>query len=230
MVQFNLLPDIKKKYIQAKRTKRLIVSISGIIAVSAIGITVLLFTIVQIAQKKNIDDLSKDISSETTAIQSIEDLNQILTIQNQLETLPALHQEKPETSRLFNYLYQLTPEKIKIQEVNLQIEGSTLKISGSADSLASINQYVDTLKFATYKTGDIQDGKPFDAVTAELTRSEDTASYRIEMTFDPILFDNTVDVKLVVPKQITTRSITGRPGFGGENSLFEDNPNQGEEQ
>ena len=64
MLQFNLLPDVKKEYIKAKRQKRLIVSISTISAAVSIGIVVVLLSIVQFVQKKNINDLTNDIKTD----------------------------------------------------------------------------------------------------------------------------------------------------------------------
>lgn len=220
MVQFNLLPDIKKEYIKAKRTKRLIISVASLVTVASLVVTGLLFSFVQFGQKSNISDLTDDINAERAAIESIENLDEILTIQNQLRTLPELHQQKPETSRIFEYLVRVTPEQVKIQEVTLDFASSTLEIAGAADTIADINQYVDTLKFATYKTEDIDDGKPFTDVVSDLSRSNDTASYNITMVFDPILFDNTVDVTIVVPEQVTTRSVVGKPSLD-DSELFE---------
>ena len=226
MIQFNLLPDIKKEYIKAKKTKRLIVSSSVLIAAGAIVVTGILFSYVQVAQKGSINDLTEDINKELSSLQSIEDLDKILTIQNQLDKLPELHAQKPHASRLFSYLFQLTPEEIKIQEVDLNFESSRLVLTGSTDSLATANKYVDTLKFATYSYVDEADvevsGIPFTGVLSDLTRNEESASYSIEMTFDPTIFDNTKEVTLTIPNKVTTRSELGKPSLSGENNLFED--------
>ena len=226
MIQFNLLPDIKKEYIKAKRTKRLIVTMSVLVSVGAIILTGLLYSYVQIGQKGDIDNLATDINNEISEIRSIEDFDKILTIQNQLNTINGLHEMNPETSRLFNYLFQLTPTSVKIQELSLTFDEFRLNISGSADSLADINTYVDTFKFAKYKyevEGVETEGDPFTQVFSELTRNSDNASYSITMVFDPIIFDNTKDVQLIVDKQFTTRSITEKPSLSeGGNSLFED--------
>ncbi len=222
MIQFNLLPDIKKEYIKVKRQKRVIMTVAiGLIAGSFI-ITGMMYSYVQVAQQSHIDNLTDDINSEIASINAIQDFNQILTIQNQLNALPILHEEKPEASRIFTYLNQLTPTTVRISSVEINYESETLTIGGTADSLAAINQYVDTIKFATYTTSDISGGVPFTDVLSRLNRSEDSASYEIQMTFDPFIFQNTVEVTLVVPSQVTTRSVTERPSLDSqENSLFE---------
>jgi Tfp pilus assembly protein PilN len=223
MIQFNLLPDVKKEYIKARRTKNLIISVAGITSVVAVVIVALLLSYVQVGQKGYIDDLSKDIKSEITSLNNIQDLNKTLTIQNQLDSLPLLHEDKPEASRIFAYLNQITPEQVKIRSVSIDFDGLRMVISGSADSLATINKYSDTLKFATYKAGDDIEGVPFTSVATQLSRNEDQATYEIIMNFEEDLFDNTLDIVIDIPEQITTRSVTGKPSI--ENNLFEDNPN-----
>lgn len=235
MIQFNLLPDVKKEYIKAKQLKRLIMSISTIAVVASLSIVFLLFSFVQFGQKKSITDLTEDIGTETASLQAIEDLDKILTIQSQLETLPELHEAKPETSRLFTYLNQVTPIEVKIGEVNVDIINKTMEIIGTGDSLAAVNKYADTLKFVEYSIGEAPERyKPFSQVITDLNRNADRASYTIVLQFDPLIFDNKLEVRLIVPDQVTTRSVTGRPSIEGidqeGNSLFEDADNSGGEQ
>jgi len=201
MIQFNLLPDVKKEYIRVKRQKHLLMTVSLVSAAAALVVTGLLFSYVQFGQKSHIDDLTADVNAEISAINSIEDFNQILTIQNQLNALPELHQSKPETSRIFAYLNQITPTDVRISGVNLDILNQQLTIEGTADDLVAINRYIDTIKFSTYTTSDLEDGSPFYDVLSELNRSEDSASYQLSMFFEPIIFDNTVEVTLAVPDQ-----------------------------
>src|SRR5690606_9936133 len=108
-----------------------------------------------------INGLSKDITAEIASIRAIEDLDKILTIQHQLETLPELHTTKTETSRLFSYLNSVTPVEVKISSVNVDFVNYTMIIEGTADSLAAVNKYADTLKFVTYSTSDERTGTPF---------------------------------------------------------------------
>ena len=222
MIQFNLLPDVKKQYIKAKRTKRLIMSVSVIISLSCIGVLALLFS-VQFAQEKNISDLTDDIQREISKAESVTDIDKILTIQNQLATLPGLHEERPEVSRIFSYLAGITPTEVTISGVKLDIEDSTLEINGEADSIASVNKYADTLKFATYKADGEDAGSPFTDVITQLSRNDESARYTIKFKFEPVLFDNTVNVSIAIPNTITTRSTLEQPG----NGLFQQGANGG---
>lgn len=242
MLQFNLLPDVKKEYIKARRQKHLILTVSAVSAASAILLVGLLFSYVQFSQKGHIGDLTDDIKSELNGIRSIEDLDKILTIQSQLESLPQLHQDKPETSRLFSYLSQLTPSNVKIRSVTMNLTDNVMTLEGGAPDLASINRFADTLKFSKFKAvtkvdpddtdaeqPDVDEAEelvPFTEVATELSRSETSSSYTISFVFDPTLFNNTQIVKIIVPEIVTTRSTQGKPDIGdqADNPLFEDNP------
>ena len=230
MVQFNLLPDVKKEYIKARRTKRLILTVSTLAVAGSLAVTVVLFLFVAIAQNKSIDDLSEDISSDISTLRSTNDLDKILTIQSQLDALPELHQQKPELSRAFEYLIQLTPADIKIQEVKIDNIENTMQITGSASDLASINRFADTLKFSRYSTPDEKDKVPFSSVITTLNRNEEKSTYEIDVVYDPQLFDNSLEIKMVVPEnKVTTRSTLGKPDLSN-NDLFEESDNQDGEQ
>lgn len=199
MIQFNLLPDVKKQYIQAKRTKRLIISTSFIISGVSIAVVVLFVTFVQVGQKKYINDLTKDITKETASIKSIEDLDNMLTVQNQLTLLPGLHEQKPQTSRLFTYLSQLVPPEAPVSSLSLDMEDYGLDLKGSADSIATINKLIDTFKIVTYKTDDsTEEIKVFTVNTSRINGDNTSASYQVSLTFDPIIFDNTKKITLSV--------------------------------
>ncbi len=195
MIQFNLLPDVKKEYVKAKRTKRLIFSAATLASAAAVGATVLMFTFVHVAQKKHINDLTNDITSVTNDITSTEDLNNILTVQNQLSLLPSLHEAKPETSRLFDYLAFVSPQSVQFSTVDLDSEQSTVSVSGNADSIATINKLADNLKTVRYAlVGAEEEALPYSNVISELSANNDEASFTIDMTYDPTIFSNTQEV------------------------------------
>lgn len=212
MIQFNLLPDVKLEYIKSKHTKRLVVIVSLFAAGVSLAVLVVMFLTVQIAQKKHISDLNKDIAAQEKTLSDTADLNKILTIQNQLAHLPELHNTKPVTSRLFGYIQQITPVQADISSLTLDLQANTVTIAGSADSLVTINKFADTLKFATYKTSTTDKGKPFSNVVTTLsTGAKDKASYSLTFGIDPVLFDGKEVPELIVPKIISTRSETEKP-------------------
>lgn len=218
MIELNLLPDIKLEYLKSERQRRLVLTLSILITAAAVLILVLLL-LVDFAQKKHLSDINSDISSETSTLENKPDISKILTVQNQLESLTALHAAKPQASLLLtNYLDEVTPTNVAINDLQIDFNAHTMTITGTADSIATINKYVDTLKFATYTTTD--DSTATNAFTDVVLSDFSTtggniakpASYTINLSFDPTIFDITKSVSLKVPSQVTTRSEIAQPG------------------
>ena len=109
MIQFNLLPDVKINFIKAQRTKRAVMGISLIASAAALVIFVMLLLTVHVFQKKNMNDLTKDIASSSKELRQTPNLSKMLTVQSQLNSLTGLHDAKPSTSRMFSFMNQLTP-------------------------------------------------------------------------------------------------------------------------
>jgi len=213
MIQFNLLPDVKLNYIRARRLKRTVVVASIAVGSASLTVLTILVLLVNFWQVARIDGLKRSIDGNVKKLQSIQDLDKILTVQNQLNSLPGLHDQKPVTTRLFGYISQLTPSSAAISETKLDFDTNTITISGSADSLATVNRYVDTLKFTTYKVKDAKDSpKAFDSVVlSNFGKDDKGATYEITAQFDKAIFDSVNPVVLKVPDIISTRSETEKP-------------------
>lgn len=223
MIQFNLLPDVKLEYIRARRSERLVFSIA--IIVTGVSVAILLIMLsVGIAQKKHLSDLNRDITSESSQLQKKPQIDKILTVQNQLESLGALHDTKPAGSRLFDYLNQVTPVEVSITDLTVKFTEHTATITGTADALSSVNKYVDTLKFTKYSVADGKETKPAfsDVVLSTFALGDASnapagapptakATYTITLAYDPLIFDITQKIQLTVPAQVTTRSELEKP-------------------
>jgi Tfp pilus assembly protein PilN len=213
MIQFNLLPDVKLDYLKAQRTRRL--AMTG--ATIATGAAIALLAIVYgygTYQKQHLSSLSAKITAESNQLKNQPDIEKVLTVQNQLKSLTALHNAKPASSRLFGYLDQVTPATVSITNLGVDFTGQTITITGTADKISSVNQYVDTLKFAGYQVAGSDTITPAfsSVVLTSFSLSADTsaggqpAAYTIDMAYNPAIFDNTQTVTLVVHNGVTTRS------------------------
>jgi hypothetical protein len=216
MIQFNLLPDVKMEYMKARRTKRLVVAVSIATTATSLVIMAALLMVVLVFQRQYMRDLNKDITEYSKNLQATTDIDKILTVQNQLTSLPALHQDKPDTTRLFTYLKRVTPSAASIASVVVDFEENTMNITGSANSLVTVNEFVDTLKFTDYDYEHKSERAFSEVVLATFGRADKGASYTLTLKFDPAIFDNTKKVELFVPIQVTTRSETEKPA-----ALFE---------
>jgi Tfp pilus assembly protein PilN len=213
MLQLNLLPDVKQEYIKAENQRRLVISISVIVTGVSIGLLILLLSIGGL-QRKHISDLTDDIASSTKELQGKKDIDKILTVQNQLNSLTGLHAAKPAATRMFDYLNQATPTQVDITNIKMDFTASTITITGTADSLSSVNKYVDTIKFTTYTTDSTSTPtSAFSnvvltafAITTGVKDGGRPANYTITLSYQKDLFDLTKKVSFNVPNLTTTRA------------------------
>ena len=230
MIQFNLLPDVKLDYIKAVQRKRLISFVAIIVSSVSIIVFVLLFLFVRVNQTRHLANLDSDIKSSVDKLKENPDLDKILTIQNQLKSLPGLHDQKVLSSRVFSYLGQLTPAQATITTADIDLEANTILIKGGADSVVTVNKFIDTLKFTDFSFGGdnaVTDKAFGNVVLQRFTVQKDAnpqsgsaqVTYEINMEFKAEIFANTAkegsavanDVTLTVPNIVTTRSETQKP-------------------
>ncbi len=219
MIQFNLLPDIKLDYIKAERTKKMVILIALAATGAALAILVLLVLQVYVVQKAQMSSVDKSIKTSSDTLKNTKDVDKILTVQNQLNALGNLHQKKPQISRLFGFLSQLTPSQVKISNLKLDNTAATINLSGTADNQPTINKFIDTLKFTTYKfDGSTTTSKAFSNVVQQSYAPSDKGpTFTLQFSYDPTIFDITKkNLALSIPNTYTTRSITEQP----DNSLF----------
>lgn len=220
MTQFNLLPDVKLQYIRSQRLKQTVVVAAVITGAVSLFVLIVMFLVVNVFQKKYIHDMNSDIKNSISQLNQIPDLDKILTVQNQLNSLPNLHNTKPVVSRLSTYLSQVVPAQVDISNLNIDFDQHTMIITGTANSLVTVNTFLDTLKFTTYTVGGSGSNNAFPSVVLTSFSTDDTAAtknkatYTITASFDQAIFDSQQAVKLVVPAgKITTRSETEKPLF-----------------
>lgn len=231
MIQFNLLPEVKIQYIKTQRLKRLMVLIA--IVASAASVLILLMTIsFSSIQKHHLSNLDKDIEEISNELQSNSELTRILSVQNQLRTLPAIYEGRPAVDRLPSILDKTTPLGIGLGRLSIDFSTSSIELAGQAPTLEIVNSYVDTLKYTTFKSG--QDGQALEAfkdvVLSQFGKDNTAASFTLTFTFDPLLFANTAEIELFIPSTVTTRS-SAEPTdlFDGSNSGQEEETENGGE-
>jgi len=216
MVQFNLLPNVKLEYVKTQRTKRLLTLTSVVVSIAGVVLLVLSLMTVDVVQKKSLHDLNNDIGRYSTQLKNVQDLDKILTVQNQLSTLTSLHEQKPVTSRLFSYISQLTPANANLNQLSIDFSANTITIGGSAPTLDVVSTYTDTLKQTTYKTSAKASGiHAFsNVVLSSFGRTDSGATFTITSSFDPAIFNTDDTITLTVPQ---TAGADQSSVFGGSN-------------
>lgn len=213
MIQLNLLPDVKMEYIKAQRERRLVFSIAAIVTVACVVLLGFLLSYSGL-QKKHLNDLSNDIASESKELKGKPEISKILTVQNQLSSLTALHAAKPAAGNVFGYLNDITPVQVSISHFTIDFTQQTISIEGAADSLSDVNKYIDTLKYTDYTVDSKDSGRAFGSVVLNSFSVGEGAeqqggkkvSYTIGLTYQPAIFDNSQKVRLSVPSLMTTRA------------------------
>jgi Tfp pilus assembly protein PilN len=224
-VQFNLLPDVKLQYNRAQRLRKTVNSVAFLVSAAAFGVFLLMLLTVDVVQKKQMSDAGKELDSVSKQLNSIPELNNIVTVQSQLQALTTLHQNKHVTSRVFVYLPQLTPAGVSINKLTLNLKDQTLLIGGQADSQKTVNAFVDTLKATTFKVSD-QDtaARAFPSVQeSNFTINPTNVNYTINMTLDPKLFANNLkdsQGQPATPKLTIPQLQNGAPGTLNTNAIF----------
>jgi Tfp pilus assembly protein PilN len=212
MIQINLLPDVKMQYLKVRRTQRLVISISTLLIVASLVIFVLLVGTVDVFQKKTLSDLNNNITTNEHQLQNTPNLNKILTVQNQLQVLSNMHNQKPAATRLFGFLQQVTPSSVTLSQFNIDYTQNTISVTGNADTLDTVNDYTDTLKFTTFKKSNGTTADAFTSVVlSQFSRSTSGTTYTITASFDPNIFNSANNVALTVPNIISTRSVLEQP-------------------
>lgn len=224
MIQMNLLPDVKLAFLKAERQKRIVMFVSTIVIIASLTLLAFLLLSVKVVQQKSLSDLEKDIDSVAAELQSVQDLDKILTVQSQLGSLAGLHENKVTSSRLFDIITQVTPAEASISSVKVDYEAYTIEVMGKVDSLRSVNKYADSFKFTTYtlEDGDEPAAAFANVVLSSFSRQNEEAEYTLTMNYDPQLFINTIQPKLSVPNIMSTRADVERPTALFQPSLSEE--------
>lgn len=219
MIQLNLLPDVKHSYIAANRTKRLVMFCAVLIAAVSIFVLTSLIIVVNVVQKGHMRNLEKDIAASVEQLKD-PNLEKVLTIQNQITSLKDLHDKKPVATRLSEYLVQLTPSKASLSNITVDFEKNSMTFAGSADSLETVNKFVDTIKFTdyTYEKTTVKAFKNVVLASFSVASGQTTANqkvtFSITLEYDASIFDSLKSGTLVVPSIISTRSVTEKPTEG----------------
>ncbi|MCL2451929.1 hypothetical protein FWD20_03635 [Candidatus Saccharibacteria bacterium] len=148
MLQLNLLPDVKKELLHAKRMRNLVMTICFFVSAGAIVIVVLMGIFRGgMAIKKNsvINEVNQNIAKIEREKLSSQPLNDYLSVQNNLGQINSIKEGQPQLSRVFDYLDVIFGRTTPItglhwgdwQEIKIAADSGvvTMELSGQVDSL-----------------------------------------------------------------------------------------------
>lgn len=211
MIQLNLLPDIKKEYLRAQRIRNLVVSVSIIVAIASGAVVLVLSGILggQAIQKNVLNGSIEDNYGKINNAKENDNLNNYLTIQNQLGNINELKAEQPTYSRLLDYLRQLIPDQqdftVSLSSVSVDGAGNTITISGTTPTFKSLAVYENILSTVRFSysvapqdnnsaDNPVETERLFASVIAQGSLSQDESSgarvnFTIDLVYNPLAFD-----------------------------------------
>lgn len=166
--EINLVPDIKGEMIKALKLRNLIFFLCIIVASVSIAVTTV-FGLIAGGQQAAIDGKKSTIDTLSKKLNSYSDLNDFLTIKDQLGSLSALSSNKKVLSRTFNILSALIPtgaDTITISELSVNLSGSNPTFSFDAQANANKEPFIDynvldsfkkSMKYMRYDYGNYVD-------------------------------------------------------------------------
>ena len=143
--EINLVPDIKNEMIKTLKLRNLIFFLCIIVAAVSVGITLIL-GIIAGSQQLAIDNKKATIDNLSLKLNSYSDLNDFLTIKDQLSNLSITTGNKKILSRTFNVLTALIPtgaDTITISELNIDLSGEAPIFSFDAQANAGKEPFID---------------------------------------------------------------------------------------
>lgn len=240
MIQLNLLPDIKREYIKARRTQAKVVSIAILVCMVSVGLLVLAILWVYGVQNIQKSTLTKSIEKRAKELKDTPDLNKYITVQNQLANISLLHSDKPLTSRIFDIMPRLNPKapnNVRITSVDIDTATTTMLLEGETASFTGLETFRDTLRNASvlyttmgaegrtteplFTSGSVQ------VLSQGLGKKEDGSSivsFKISTTYNTKAFArDTTSLDVSVPNMDTTQSKQDTPDvFGASQAVKEE--------
>lgn len=135
MLSVNLLPVEQKSESSRRKLRSLVANISRLLAVVLFAIAAFLYFVTNISQANRIEELQDATDTALIQLQGEPEIDKLLTLQNQLTSIPQLHNSKAVSSRLFDYLDKIVPEDVTLTDVSLDFTG-TDAAAGGGDGLA----------------------------------------------------------------------------------------------
>lgn len=212
MIQVNLIPDIKRELLRAQQMRRTAISIAIFAGVVAAGVVIALGVIlgVQIVHE-NI--ARENIKKEYKTLVSVDNIENVLTIQNQLKSIQSYQDKRTIDSRLFDVLGAINPTEpnsVKFSSIKLDPVGQIITIEGTA-----VNGYAATETFRkTILNTTVESGSGSDLVKVPLAtvvtigetsygEAADGARvlrFTVSFAYSDGLFDNSLkSIKIVTP-------------------------------
>ncbi len=151
--EINLVPEVKMQMIKAQKVRNLVLFICILVSSIAAGAVVILFS-VKSGQDIAMASQDRKILQLSDKLEEYTELDDLLTIQEQLEGISAIGQKKTVLSRVFGAMTVMLPaggDSVKLSELRVNVETSSINIEGVAD--ARNDPLIDYRVLESFKKG-----------------------------------------------------------------------------
>ncbi len=152
--ELNLVPDVKIELLKKQRMRNFIVAICIIVGAASLGVVAILGSIVggqnialsvqdkEILCRSQGSDKAGECKDYGQAILKVENINQLLTIQDQMDKISQVNKNKMLLSRVFGLLDVMLPtgdDVVSISELSIDLPNTTLSFDAQGDSASNID-------------------------------------------------------------------------------------------
>ena len=174
MYEISLVPDVKSELLQKQKLRNLIIFICIIVAGACVGVILILLSITGGqaltigAQEKEIgcratgsnpNNRSDSCSDYGTPVMTFKNVNELLTIQDQMKNIGVLNANKIKFSRVFGLLDVILPDgsqngdKVQINELSSDVSRSVLSFDAVGEAENNIGYHaLETFRKGTERT------------------------------------------------------------------------------
>ena len=166
--EINLVPDIKEEMIKTLKLRNLIFFLCIVVAIASASITAII-GLTMGGQQIAINNKKSTIDNLSSKLNSYSDLDDFLTIKDQLDDVNKLTNNKQVLSRTFNILSAILPtgaDNITISELNVNLAEEDPSFTFDAQANAGSEPYIDynvldsfkkSMEFMRYDYGEYVD-------------------------------------------------------------------------
>ena len=143
--EINLVPDIKSEMLKTLKLRNFIFFLCSVVAATSIGVTTV-FGLIMGGQQLALDSKKTTLDSLSSKLKSYSDLNDFLTIKDQVNDIATLTSNKKSLSRTFNILSALIPtgaDTITISELVVNLANNNPTFSFDAQANAGKEPFID---------------------------------------------------------------------------------------
>lgn len=151
MFEINLVPDLKAAILKTQRIRN-IVFIVCVLTMIGVGVVVAVMFSIKLVQDVQIGEQTERLKMMSQTINSYDDLNEFLTIQNQLNSIDKISKSRADYSRIFNLINTLVPEngdEISFSEINVNPADNSIRFKARAD--AKVEPLIDYRVLEAFK-------------------------------------------------------------------------------